>query len=498
MKRSKFDLSHERKLSLQMGDLVPIMCQEVLPGDKFRVNTELLGRLAPMLAPVMHRMNVVVHNWFVPNRLVWDEWQDFITGGRDGDLAPVHPHFFAVPASNTALFTNGTLADYFGLPTIPTTVPPITNQFKVSALPFRAYQLIYNEFYRDPNLSQPVDFGTGSGQVAPTDPEFVAMMTLRKSSWEKDYFTSALPWAQRGGNAAAPVDYLSGTTAQVRQTGTELPPADGNIKSTAGGLKSFADENIRIESAAGVDINEWRKAWMVQKWLEKNARGGYRYIEMILKHFGVMSSDSRLQRPEFLGGKASPVVISEVLSTFQFSGDASGQPQGNMAGHGIAASSGLGWSRKFEEHGYVISILRVLPRTCYQQGIPKQFMRFDKFDYPWPTFANLGEQEVKQSEIYADYGLPQDTPDATFGYQERYAECKYGFNTVHGDFRDSLAYWHEGRIFASAPALNEAFVEADPSHRIFAVEDETVHKLYFQVYHKVDALRPLPFFGTPL
>lgn len=237
---------------------------------------------------------------------------------------------------------------------------------------------------------------------------------------------------------------------------------------------------------------------MVQKWLEKNARGGYRYIEMILKHFGVMSSDSRLQRPEFLGGKASPVVISEVLSTFQFSGDASGQPQGNMAGHGIAASSGLGWSRKFEEHGYVISILRVLPRTCYQQGIPKQFMRFDKFDYPWPTFANLGEQEVKQSEIYADYGLPQDTPDATFGYQERYAECKYGFNTVHGDFRDSLAYWHEGRIFASAPALNEAFVEADPSHRIFAVEDEMVHKLYFQVYHKVDALRPLPFFGTPL
>lgn len=499
-KKSKFDLSHERKLSLNMGDLVPIMAQEVLPGDRFRVNTELMLRLAPMLAPVMHRFNVFVHNWYVPNRLLWDEWQDFITGGKNGDLAPVAPHFFAVPSTNTSLFTNGTLADYFGLPTIPESGAVISNQYKISALPFRAYQLIYNECYRDQNLSDPVDFGgLGSGMIAPNTQQFIDLMSLRKSSWEKDYYTSALPWAQRGGSSVAPVEYGQGSTSQVFQAGTQIPPTDGDLKSTAGALQSSAGENSYVTAGdAGVDINEFRKAWRVQQWLEKNARGGARYIEVLLKHFGVMSSDARLQRPEYLGGATAPVSISEVLSTFQFSGDVTGQPQGNMAGHGIAASAGLGFKRRFEEHGWVISILRVMPRTCYQQGIPKSFRRFDKFDYAWPVFANLGEQEVKDSEIYAQYEAASNTPDGTFGYQERYAEYKYGFNTVHGEFRDSLAYWHDGRIFASKPALNEAFVTADPSTRIFAVEDEAVDKLYCQVYHKIDAVRPLPFFGTPV
>lgn len=499
-KKSKFDLSHERKMSLNMGNLVPIMCQEIIPGDRFRVNTELMLRLAPMLAPVMHRMNVTVHNWFVPNRLVWNEWQDFITGGRDGDLAPVAPYFMAVPASDTQLFTNGTLADYFGLPTIPASGATITNQYRISALPFRAYQLIYNEFYRDPNLSDPVDFGVTSGQINP-GPTFTAMMTLRKSSWEKDYYTSALPWAQRGGSSIAPVDYTQGVGSPVVDAVTGAPVTSAAALNTnVGGDLQYTPANLaaRIETEAGIDINEFRKAWRVQQWLEKNARGGYRYIEMLLKHFGVMSSDARLQRPEYLGGGTAPVVISEVLSNFQFSGDVEGLPQGNMAGHGIAASSGNGFTRRFEEHGHVITILRVMPRTCYQQGIPKAFRRFDKFDYAWPVFANLGEQEVKNSELYADYAAPLNTPDGTFGYQERYAEYKYGINTVHGDFRDSLSYWHEGRIFSAAPSLNEAFVTADPSHRIFAVEDPAVHKLYCQVYHKVDAVRPLPFFGTPV
>lgn len=502
-KKSKFDLSHERKLSLNMGDLVPIMCQEVLPGDRFRVNTELMLRLAPMLAPVMHRFNVFVHHWYVPNRLVWDEWQDFITGGKNGDLAPIHPHFFAVPSSNTQLFENGTLADYFGLPTIPSTGAVITNQYKISALPFRAYQLIYNEFYRDQNLSDPVDFGgIGSGQVVPNTQQFIDLMSLRKSSWEKDYFTSSLPWAQRGGNSLAPVEYSSGSSTKVLDAATNaLVTSTTAIGTDASGNPTYPGANgtdARIETEAGIDINEFRKAWRVQQWLEKNARGGARYIEVLLKHFGVLSSDARLQRPEFLSGASAPVSISEVLSTFQFSGDATGQPQGNMAGHGIAASAGLGFKRKFEEHGFVISILRVMPRTAYQQGIPKQFSRFDKFDYAWPVFANLGEQEVKQSELYAEYEAAASTPDATFGYQERYAEYKYGFNTVHGEFRDSLAYWHAGRVFATKPVLNEAFVTADPTTRIFAVEDPDVDKLYAQVYHKVDAVRPLPFFGIPV
>lgn len=499
-KKSKFDLSHERKLSLNMGDLVPIMTQEVLPGDKFRVNTEMMLRLAPMLAPVMHRVNVFVHHWFVPNRLVWNEWQDFITGGKNGDLLPVVPHFFAVPVSGTQYFENGTLADYFGLPTIPSATPTITNQFKISALAFRAYQLIYNEAYRDQNLSEPVDFGMGSGQITPASPEFAAMLTLRKSSWEKDYFTSALPWAQRGGAAVIPVEPDLGQRSFVQDALTGGSIGAGNVATVADGGLVGGPSNVtaRLVTPSNVDVNEWRKAWRVQQWLEKNARGGARYIEVLLKHFGVLSSDARLQRPEFLGGASAPVSISEVLSTFQFSGDATGQPQGNMAGHGIAAHSGMGFSRRFEEHGHVISIMRVVPRTSYQQGIPKAFRRFDKFDYAWPTFANLGEQELKLSEVYAAYEDPADTPDATFGYQERYAEYKYGFNTVHGEFRDSLAYWHDGRVFTSKPALNESFVTADPSNRIFAVPDPTVDKLYCQIYHKVDALRPLPFFGTPV
>lgn len=499
-KKSKFDLSHERKLSLNMGDLVPIMAQEVLPGDRFKVQTEVMMRLAPMLAPVMHRVNVFVHNWFVPNRLIWNEWQDFITGGKEGDLAPVVPFFRAVPLTNSGLFTNGTLADYFGLPTVPASLPAITNQYKISALPFRAYQLIYNENYRDQNLSDPVDFSLGSGEVVPNTQAFIDLLTLRKSSWEKDYFSSSLPWAQRGGAASAPVNYDSPADPSVLRSAASGAILPGQtLASDANGILIGNPGNTQalLEQAATVDANELRKMFRVQEWLEKNARGGARYIEVLLKHFGVMSSDARLQRPEFLGGATSPVVISEVLSNFQFSGDAEGLPQGNMAGHGISVGNSNGFTRKFEEHGWVISILRVVPRTSYQQGIPKAFRRFDKFDYPWPTFANLGEQEVKDSEIYAEYEAPADSPDGTFGYQERYAECKYGFNTVHGDFRDSLAYWHEGRIFTSKPALNENFVTADPSHRIFAVEDPLVHKLYCQVYHNVNAVRPLPFFGIP-
>lgn len=496
-KKSKFDLSHERKLSLNMGELIPIMCQEVLPGDRFRVNSEVMMRLAPMLAPVMHRVNVYVHNWFVPTRLIWNEWQDFITGGKEGDLAPVMPHTFIVPPANTQLFTNGSLADYFGLPTIPASGAVITNQYKISTLPFRAYQLIYNEFYRDQNLSDPVPFSLGSGLENAAD--FVELFTKRKRAWEKDYFTSALPWAQRGGAAAAPVDYTPGIGSTVINPLTGLPIANKALGTGAAGdlADSPYTQPAQLTTEATVDVQEMRKAFRVQEWLERNARGGARYIEVLLKHFNVLSSDARLQRPEYLGGGQSPVVISEVLSNFQFSGDAEGLPQGNMAGHGISVGHGNGFKRKFEEHGYIIGIISVLPRTTYQQGINKMFSRFDKFDFAWPTFANLGEQEVKGSELYAAYENAANTPDPTFGYQERYAEYKYGYNTVHGDFRDSLAYWHQGRIFANEPALNENFVMSDPSPRIFAVEDPTVHHLYAQIYQSVSAIRPLPFHGTP-
>lgn len=496
-KRSKFDLSSERKMSLNMAELIPIMHEEVLPGDKFRSSTELFLRFAPMLAPVMHRMNAFVHFFFVPDRIIWSEFEDFITGGRDGTLAPVHPFLEFPIATAPDRSVNGALADYLGLPTYPTGTT-MTNNMAISALPFRAYQLIYNEYYRDQNLTDPVPFSLGSGAVS--GPDLLAITLKRTRAWEKDYFTSALPWAQRGGVASAPVgvDYLPQSNV-IKDSGGPSGATALNSGASGGLVDTAGTQGLRIENIenASVTINELRKANRVQEWLERNARGGARYIEQILSQFGVLSSDARLQRPEYLGGGRAPVVISEVLSNFQFSGDPDGLPQGNMAGHGISVGSGNGFSRSFEEHGRIIGILTVMPRTSYQQGIHRKWTRFDKFDYAWPAFANLGEQEVKSTEIYQDPTLPVNTPATTFGYQERYAEYKYGQSTVHGDMRDSLAYWHEGRIFAAEPVLNESFVTCDPSHRIFAVTDPAVHKLYCQVYNRVSALRPLPFFGIP-
>lgn len=496
VKRNKFSLSHERKFSMNMGDLVPIMCQEIVPGDNFRVNTETLMRLAPMLAPIMHRVNVYTHYFFVPNRLVWNEWEDFITGGRLGTSNPVAPYMgppsFSVPES---LYGKGSLWDYLGLPTGIQTGDTI----KVSALPFRAYQLIFNEYYRDQNLMPEITIYQASG----LEPNLEQMLTLRKRCWEKDYFTSALPFAQRGGEALIPF------SAEVNYKDiTDVKYADGSSPLSVGDV--MADDQLmvhgldvygRVENIESIEngtttINDLRRAIKIQEWLERAARGGSRYIEAILSHFGVRSSDSRLQRPEYLGGGKSPVVISEVLSTVGTVQESEFAPQGTMSGHGISVGNRNGFKRSFEEHGYVIGIMSVLPRTSYQQGIPRHFLREDKFDYYWPEFAHLGEQEVYNQELFYNAGSPA-TNTQTFGYQSRYAEYKYQPSTVHGDMRDTLDFWHMGRIFESAPVLNASFVTADPTHRIFAVEDEEQHKLWVQIYNEVDALRPMPFFGEP-
>lgn len=512
--KNKFDLSHERKMSLQMGNLVPIMVQEIVPGDKFRVQSEVFLRMAPMLAPIMHRVNVTTHYFFVPNRLVWNEWEDFITGGRDGLAAPVAPYMTADTLANNGGTTAGSLADYMGLPTMAFQVDPHV-PIQVSALPFRAYQLIYDEYYRDQNLTAPVTEAVSfraSGEVFGTPANVVT--TMRKRAWEKDYFTSALPWSQRGGEVNVP---LSGTadvtylphSKLFNEDGTAVVPGtltSSNVNTpgettfysanqTSKELRVENIDSVDLDSATGVSINELRRSVRLQEWLEKNARGGARYTESNLVHFGVRSSDARLQRPEYLGGGRNPMVISEVLSTFQ---DAvgEGEPQGNMAGHGVSMGRTNGFSRFFEEHGYVIGLISITPRTAYQQGIPKHFMRFDKLDYYWPSFANIGEQEIAMKELYYT-GATGTTPEVTFGYTPRYAEYKYGCSSVHGEFRTTQSFWHMARIFQNQPALNTNFVEADPTQRIFAVEDGNVHKIYAQIFNRVDALRPMPYFGTP-
>lgn len=521
-RRNVFDLSHQVKLSANMGKLVPFLCQEIVPGDKFQVSTEVFLRFAPMVAPVMHNVNVYTHFFFVPNRLVWDNWENFITGGKNGDLAPPFPQF-NVPASvinaNPELFKSGSLMDYMGV--APFSADDVSSPSAllddVSALPFRAYQLIYNEYYRDQNLSDPIDIDLGDGIV--TDP--LNLLTLRNRAWEKDYFTSALPWAQRGGDVSLPL----GNTAPVRLTDdpnnqwfekndgsafvdgsnaswlrqSAITPGDRHGKLTDGTSPSRFNPGTSLEAdltdASGATINDLRRSIRLQEWLEKNARGGARYVEQILAHFGVRSSDARLQRPEYLGGGKQPVVISEVLQT---SSTDANSPQANPAGVGYSVGSSNRFKRFFEEHGYIIGIMSVLPRTAYQQGVPRHFRKFDKLDFYFPEFANLGEQEIYNSELYYNHLLPsKPTNNSTFGYTPRYAEYKNCESRVCGDFRDTLSFWTMSRIFPSPPSLSEPFVMADPTTRIFAVEDPSVQKLWIQLSNRIRAIRPMPVFGTP-
>jgi len=502
-KRNAFDLSHEKKLSCNMGDLIPFYVEEILPGDKFKVNTEIMMRLAPMLAPIMHRVNVYTHYFFVPNRIVWDNWEKFITGGEDGTDETVPPT--VSPSSFWyQYFGKGSLADYMGLPLTDQTAEPV-NYPRYNAMPFRAYTEIYNEYYRDQNLTPKIDFPKGD-----TTPDADQILTLRKRAWEKDYFTSCLPWSQRGGEVGIPVDFnykvpsFAVSADDVAQAGDIQSDFVNGI--TAGGvpvsIQSLEEEGV------SVSINELRKAARLQEWLEKNARAGARYTEQILSHFGVKSKDSRLQRPEFLGGGKHPVVISEVLNT---TGEAGATepvdyaPVGEMYGHGIAIGNNHGFSRSFTEHGFIIGIMSTIPRTAYNQGVERMWSKFTKFDYYWPEFAHLGEQEVLNRELYQDQTLPinpaggSESAQATqtFGYQSRYSEYKFRQSSIAGDFRDSLKFWHMGREFDSQPALNESFIESDPTYRIFAVTDETVDHLYIQLYNRVRALRPMPYFGTP-
>lgn len=505
-KRTSFDLSHERKFSMNMGDLVPILCQEVIPGDSFRMNLEQLVRLQPMLAPMMHRVNVYTHFFFVPNRLIWSEWEKFITGGENGLSNPIFP---MLDTSTSITISDlkgnphwkyGSLLDYMGFPISQiqnnpngTNVPKI----RISALPFRAYQTIYNEYYRDQNLQTPIEVPTNSGIIA-YDSTIEQLLTLRKRAWEKDYFTSALPFAQKGDQLTIPMTGDAPILPSLPIGGTEKVLISGEVTSkgyphkyitTTGSGELRAD----LSEVSTASINELRQAFQIQKWLERNARGGTRYIEQIFSHFGVKSSDARLQRPEYLGGGKTPVTISEVL---QNSATEETSPQGNMAGHGVSVGSSHSFKRYFEEHGLIIGIMSVLPRTGYFQGLPKLFTKTDKYDYFWPEFANLGEQEVKNKELYYN---PDSSVynESTFGYQPRYTEYRYIPDTVHGDFQSSLLNWHMARKFDTPPALNSEFVSSNPTHRVFAVTEPTVPKLLVNTYCNLQAIRPIPKYGNP-
>lgn len=493
MKRSKHNLSHSNLLTCDMGQLVPLGSPlEVLPGDTIQHAISLLCRAMPLQTPPMHRVRMKVHSWFVPHRQVMDEWEDFITGGPDGMNATVFPTIQLNAVAEKSL------ADYFGIPV------GFTGQ--VSALPFRAYARIFNENYRDADLVAELPLSKGSGLDATTN------TTLVNSAWEKDYVTTSRPWETKGPNITLPIGDAAPIRGLVRQGGTAPLTAnffneDGVAQSAAvsaflnnnaGGsnvgfrsdpadptkMQVFAD----LKAATAIDINTVREAFALQRYQEARARYGSRYTEY-LAYLGVRSSDARLQRPEYLGGGVQNLSFSEVLQTAYTTGETDGV--GQMYGHGIGAMRSNRYRKFFEEHGYIVSLLHVLPETMYPQGLFRTWNRRVKEDFWQRELQHIGQQPVLTKEVYA-LGA---NPDSVFGFQDRYDDYRRHESRVHGEFLSTLSDWHFARLLAAEPVLNGAFVTADPTKRPFQAQGDN-NTLLIQARHRIGARRMVAAVGS--
>ena len=476
MKRSKHNLSHYKLMTGNMGVLYPTACVEVLPGDTIQQASQMLCRASPLATPPMHPVKLKQHHWFVPTRLIWDEFEQFITGGADGNDATAVPE---IDFSGAAV-AEGDLAEYFGIPT--------GFNDLVSALPFRAYNAIFNEYYRDQDLVTALTNSKASGTDSTSNTD------LQSPAWEKDYFTSARPWEQKGDEVVLPIGstapvYGDGTVPNLKSTAGDFPLAVNSpgsvlqIPTAANGSAYFSSTNAGLyadlSGATGVPIPEIREAFALQRYKEARARFGSRYSEY-LAYLGVRSSDARLSRPEYLGGGQETLQFSEILQTGVDSTDAG---VGTLRGHGIGSTRSNRYRKFFEEHGYIISLAYVMPKTMYTQGLPRAFSRQVKEDYFQKELQHIGQQPILNKELYYAHA----SPEATFGFQDRYDEYRRMESTVSGEFRSTLNDWHFARIFASDPTLNGDFVSANPAKRPF--QDQASDVLWMMIYHQIVARR---------
>ena len=519
VKRSRFNLSHTYKTACSIGKLVPTLVREVIPGDVWNVSSNSLVRLAPTVAPLMHNMQIRTETFFVPNRLLWKDWKDFITGGQDGTLLPVKPRLAITGLQN--IDYRNTIVDYLGLP-----LDPITGYLRVfnsvvpyiDIMPFLALALVYNEYYRDPNLDPDWsnNFPVSSGNFTPSSPMLAGdLFKLQSRCWSKDYFTSALPFVQRGPAAAMPItgqvtlnnsstspmlvkDATNGSTRPTLLNGLGVGNAGALVDGSPTGNNDVIDPNGRLSATSSVTINDLRRTSAVQKWLENNARGGARYIEQILSHFGVVSSDSRLQRPEFLGSGRAPVYISEILQTSGSNITGQSTPQGNMSGHGIGGGQNRHALRIFEEHGFIVSFMSIVPQASYIFGLETMWTRFDKLDYPWPELARLGERAVLRRELDASVAGGNDP----FGFQPQYSDFKNILSRTTGEMSRTLSFWQAARRLNNVgPVLSSDFVHIQDSlfdQNFAAGANARNQQVYVEIAYNITCSRLLPKYGVPI
>lgn len=531
IQRSKFERNSDVKFSFNVGDLVPFYVDEVLPGDTFSIDTSKVVRMQPLVAPIMDNMYLDTYWFFVPNRLVWDHWKEFCGENTQSKWIPSVEYtipkvrgyvsdVFTEQSIDEGSWRVGDIADYMGIPVNSSSVTNDSQTIEVNALPFRGYALIWNEFFRDQNLQDPVPVPTGDGITDLNRRDLLENRIafgsgILKACKYHDAYTGCLPSPQKGPDVALPLSGLAPVVTGAEKTLSSNAPlsftnvstgnkvgsltlASGASNLSVGQPGNLAPNNLyaQLGSSALGTINELRLAFQMQRIYEKDARGGTRYTEILKNHFGVTSPDSRLQRPEYLGGSRVPININQVVQT----SSSSNTPQGNTAAYSVTADVHSDFTKSFVEHGYIFGLCVARYDHTYQQGLERMWTRSDRFDFYWPSLANIGEQPVYTREIFCN-GSTID--DRVFGYQEAWFEYRYKPNRVAGEMRsnvkNSLDVWHLADDYGNAPFLSDEWIVEDSNNlnRCLAVSEKVSNQLWADIFVKNTSVRPMPIYSIP-